>query len=312
MLYDHPSIAALAKALANLQFEDADSEGEDLLEEGALPTFPSSEEADFMGRFVELLRRVPHAICIEEGSFSATYCHVFHKALAFQRMLRRRSSGSVAVSQPLVAVCFRSVVDLVAGMLATLFEGFACCVLEFTSPGDIIDRLRAVQPLAVLGNGADMFRPVVEHLATQAQGPVWVDVREATRQMLQLTRPLKPRSASPGFVHLATESNLKELEADCLALSGLRSSMSAWRQQLPLEVGTRFLSTLPVGDASGLVALWSSLSAGATFVTSNPFQPSQAVSPLALSISDKRPAILACTARELAVTCPVKLVMRSR
>ena len=97
MLYDHPSISALAAVISDLQSAGSDSEDEDPLRARSAAASQVAEEV--MGFFFEPLRRVPHAICIEEGSFSASYWQIFCRALAYQRMLRRCCPRDVALRQ---------------------------------------------------------------------------------------------------------------------------------------------------------------------------------------------------------------------
>jgi len=290
MLYDYPSVRALASAVSDLS-EASDSEDEEPLQKKA--------GESMLEDFRQVMAVSPHAICLEEGCFSATYGQIFQLALTYQRMLRSGTAGLPSgAGKEVVVLCMSSFRELLAGMLGSLLEGYAFCILGPAGSKDMEDveemrrQIRTVAPLAVLsGIGLDA-------LEGQRHDPVpaWIDVSHVASQ--QVRRPLKPRVVGgvACAVMLSPKTESGDYKLTYVEHAALKRSVETWRKELCLEPGCRYFSTLPAYGA-GLAALWSGLAAASTLVVPGAHtRPGQS---LPQQLLGKRATVLSCKASEL-------------
>jgi len=157
MLFDHSSVASLAKFLAEqAQRTDSESESEDEEHvEAALGTaIATPGGASLANSFFASLASTPNALCFEEAGRSLSYAQVFQRALALQKQLRqslrrKRRQQAAPVATTVVGLALDEPASLLAGSLAAMMEGCAFCALDaFAS--DLKERVSLAQPVVVV------------------------------------------------------------------------------------------------------------------------------------------------------------------
>jgi len=285
MLFDHPTARSLAAALA-VSSNDSDSEDE---EGNGLP----DSDALLQG-VVSHLEATPHAVCAEAGCHSVTYRQLFKLAAAYQQLLHQKLKTHEAARGRCVAICL-DVPERMSAVLAVLREGCTFCVMDPRSSGStIMEQLRLTKPGLLLATKADhaTWMRLEGHcrLLASEVGCTVLDVSASAPPAKQR----RARQASgPCCIAFAGSDGLR---AEPTSGAVLLQAVLAWQQELHLDHTGRVLSCLQAGSVGGLVALLSSLHAGATLLSPSPASPE-----LLQKLCVTRASVLACEPSDLEI-----------
>eukprot|EP00439_Symbiodinium_sp_Y106_P082882 s1547_g22.t1 len=256
MLFDHPTARSLASALAlsSMDSDSEDEEGNGLPHSGAL-----------LQGVMSHLEATPHAVCATAGCRSVTYHQLFKLAASYQQLLHQSLKTQEGARGRCVSICL-DMPERMSALLAVLREGCTFCMMDPRSSGSTItEQLLLTKPGLLLATKADhaMWMRLQGHcrLLASEVGCTVLDVSSSPAP------PKQRRSRQGSGACCIAFAGSDGLRAEPTSEAALLQAVLGWQQELHLDHTGRVLSCLQAGSVGGLVALLSSLHAGATLLS---------------------------------------------
>jgi len=282
MLFEHPSIEALARRVQELSQEQAEEpmDGEDY-EDLILDADLGPNAGELLDFFLANVRSRPHSLCLEVGCGSATYTQAFRAALCVQAALRKELAKHEPSQEPqhglepgerIVVIALAPGLQLLAAQAAVMLERCAVCILDpHLAPARAAELVVLARPAAVLTSASMVASLSLEEARLRLPAPCClIDVAAAMHAAVKQPVALRPRKAVAGrslcFVAFTTEAGNDSTLATLLDSSAVVWAVQSWQRLLQLQPTDRCVGFLSSADSAGFFTTWAAIAAGCMLV----------------------------------------------